>query len=171
MMATKATMATIAIDFDNARAVSALERLSRVMSNPAPALKAIGDQLIESTRQRIAAGGPGPHGEPWDRNSPVTMSLAAAHGKKPAGNRPLIDSGLLMDTLSYAVRGDTLYVGTNRFADDWQGGAAVLQFGTDRAGRGHKIHIPPRPFLGVSDDDAREIEVTVADVLRGLTEG
>ncbi|MDR1936003.1 MAG: phage virion morphogenesis protein [Candidatus Accumulibacter sp.] len=162
----------ITIELDNARAMAALNRLLRAGVNPAPVLKAIGEDLVESTRQRIHAGGPGPHGEVWERNSPVTMALAAKFNRpKKMGNHPLVDSGILMDTISFRVSGDTLYVGTDRFADEWEGGAAVLHFGTDRAGRDHKVKIPARPFLGVSNDDADEIEATVNEVLSRLVDG
>jgi phage gpG-like protein len=100
------------------------------------------------------------------------MALAAKHGRpKKMGNHPLVASGILMDTISYMVDGKSLYVDTDRFADDWNGGAAVLQFGTDRAGRGNKVTIPARPFLGISDSDAREIEETVHDYLSRLIDG
>ncbi|MDR0578079.1 MAG: phage virion morphogenesis protein [Candidatus Accumulibacter sp.] len=113
-----------------------------------------------------------PNGETWEPNSPVTMALAAKHGRpKKMGNHPLVASGILMDTISYMVDGKSLYVDTDRFADDWNGGAAVLQFGTDRAGRGNKVTIPARPFLGISDSDAREIEETVHDYLSRLIDG
>lgn len=55
-----------------------------------------------------------------------------------------------------------MLVGTNRFAGEWTGGAAVHQFGS-RNGR-----IQARPFLGLSDEDAQQIEDAVADCLGGL---
>jgi hypothetical protein len=82
----------ITFDADSSQARAALKRLENSVDDPAPALKAIGESLVESTKQRIAAGGPGPNGEKWARNSEATMEIAAKRGKKPAGNRPLIDS-------------------------------------------------------------------------------
>jgi len=49
-------------------------------------------------------------------------------------------------------------IGTNRFADEWDGGAAVHQFGS-KDGR-----IPARPFLGLSNSDER----MVLDILNGF---
>jgi phage virion morphogenesis protein len=161
----------VAIEVDNARVLAALDRLARAGRNPAPALKSIGEQLIESTRKRIERGGPGPAGERWAPNSPVTMALAKARGRKKFGPRPLIDSGILMDTIAKAVSGNTLVVGSNRFAEDWPHGAAVFQFGSHRAGRGHKVTIPPRPFIGISDDDARDIVATIYDFLDRAVRG
>ena len=163
----------ITIELDNARVTAAFKRLLHAGVNPAPVLKAIGNDLKESTYQRIYAGGFGPKGEIWSENSHITMALAAKFNRpKKMGNHPLVASGTLMnDSLHSRVEGDTLYVGTNRFAKDWDGGAAVFHFGTDRAGKYHNITIPARPFLGVSDDDAREIETTVYEVLSKAIDG
>ncbi|MDR0577759.1 MAG: phage virion morphogenesis protein [Candidatus Accumulibacter sp.] len=159
----------ITVEVDNKRALAALNRLIRAGANPSPVLKSIGEDLIASTKRRIAAGGPGPNGETWEPNSPVTMALAARFKRpKERGNHPLVDSGILKETIDHMVDGKTLYVGTDRFADEWNGGAAVFQFGTDRAGRGHKVTIPARPFLGISDSDARNIETTVKNFLSSL---
>ncbi|MDR1648409.1 MAG: phage virion morphogenesis protein, partial [Zoogloeaceae bacterium] len=139
--------------------------------DPKPFLKGIGPYLVASTKKRIERGGPGPKGETWAPNSEVTMRLAGVLGMgdgKRAGNRPLIDSGMLMGTIAYQVVGHTLYVGTGRFDNPRIG--AALQFGTTRAGRGHKVTIPPRPFLGISEEDAREIEAALADELQRLLE-
>ena len=39
----------------------------------------------------------------------------------------------------------------------------VHQFGTDRAGRGHNVHIPARPFIGASDGAIDAIAEGLAD--------
>lgn len=67
--------------------------------------------------------------------------------------RPLVDTGLLQDTIRYQITagGNGVEIGTNRFSGEWEGGAAVHQFGS-RDG-----DIPARPFLGLSANDEREI--------------
>lgn len=65
---------------------------------------------------------------------------------------PLVDTGELRDGIRYQVTGGkTLEVGTNRFAGEWEGGAAVHQFGNKKG----TIHA--RPFLGISDADRGEV--------------
>ena len=67
--------------------------------------------------------------------------------------RPLVDTGALQDTIRYQITpgGKGVEIGTNRFAGEWEGGAAVHQFGS-RDG-----NIKARPFLGLSADDERAV--------------
>ena len=60
-------------------------------------------------------------------------------------------SGILQGTIRYEVAGDSLFVGTNRFAGDWDGGAAVLHFGSKDGS------IPARPFLGADEEDVQRM--------------
>jgi phage virion morphogenesis protein len=146
----------ITVTFDSAKVRAALERLAESLADPSPVLKAIGEQLVESTRRRFDTG-VAPDGTPWLTNK-----------KAPAGKKPLIDTGDLMRTINFQIDGDTLYVGTDRFSEEWEAGAAVLQFGTTRAGRGNNTTIPARPFLGLSQEDEDMIDETVMDYLSGL---
>lgn len=70
-----------------------------------------------------------------------------------ANMRPLVDTGILQDTIRYQLTpgGKGVEIGTNRFGGEWEGGAAVHQFGS-RDG-----DIPARPFLGLSASDEREV--------------
>jgi len=79
---------------------------------------------------------------------------------KLASTSPLVDSGKLKRTIRYLITDDGagVVIGTNRFADEWDGGAAVHQFGS-KDGR-----IPARPFLGLSNSDER----MVLDILNGF---
>lgn len=77
--------------------------------------------------------------------------------KKSAGllanKKPLIDSGLLQDSIRYQLinGGNGVEVGTDRFSGEWDGGAAVFHYGS-RDGK-----IPARPFLGMSAADETEV--------------
>lgn len=66
---------------------------------------------------------------------------------------PLVDTGILQDSIRYQVQpgGKGVEIGTNRFAGEWTGGAAVHQFGS-KDGK-----IPARPFLGISASDRGEV--------------
>lgn len=84
-------------------------------------------------------------------NKDGKLSKKAAN--KVANFRPLIDTGILQDSILYQVAGggNSVAIGTNRFAPEWEGGAAVHQFGNKKG------TIPARPFLGVSDSDRAEV--------------
>jgi len=77
-----------------------------------------------------------------------------------ANMRPLVDTGILQDTITYQLidNGNGVEIGTNRFAGEWEGGAAVHQFGSEDG------NIPAREFLGISQDDERD----VLDILVGF---
>ena len=154
----------ITVDFDAAAIAQALGELERRVSPEglqAP-LTAIGELLAESTRQRFAAG-TAPDGSRWAPNAESTYlgllgrgdgrkkdgKVGARGVNKVMGKKPLVASGQLAGSIRYQLLpgGTGVEVGTNRFADAWDGGAAVHQFGS-RDGR-----IPARPFLGLSDAD------------------
>ena len=71
----------ITIEFDNTRVTAALKRLIRAGANPTPVLKVVGEHLVESTLQRIRAGGPGPNGEIWEKNSPAYLFYMTLFGQ------------------------------------------------------------------------------------------
>lgn len=154
----------ITVEFDSGRITQALGELQQRVSPEglqAP-LKAIGELLAESTRQRFETG-TAPDGSRWAANAENTYlgllgkkdvrnkdgRIAASGIKKVMGKKPLVASGQLAGSIRHQLLpgGTGVEVGTNRFADAWDGGAAVHQFGS-RDGR-----IPARPFLGLSDAD------------------
>ncbi len=154
---------------DNSPAVIArLAEIRQHFDDLSPAMLSIGELLTESTKQRFTTG-TAPDGSRWAPNAPATVlgalaKISGAYSKRTgkltkkgsivaAGKRPLVDSGLLQDTIGYQLidGGNGVEVGTNRFAGEWEGGAAVHQFGS-RDGK-----IPDRPFLGISPDDESDI--------------
>lgn len=157
----------ITIELDVAPVIARLDQLLRALGPgglQAP-LAEIGEDLVESIKRRFDTS-TAPDGRRWEPNSMSTIMgmLEGSSGNfrkdgrvskkgatRVANKKPLIASGVLQDTISYEIAGDSLFVGTNRFAGQWDGGAAVHQFGS-KDGR-----IPARPFLGVDDDDVRRI--------------
>lgn len=131
----------------------------------------IGEVLGESTKQRFSTS-TAPDGTPWAPNAQATIEaylnrdaknfrkdgrLNQRGAARAANKKPLVDTGQLADSIIYQIidGGLGLEIGTNRFADEWDAGAAVHQFGNKKG------TIPARPFLGVSDQD----EVDVLDIL------
>lgn len=153
----------ITIEIDDASIRRQLQKLAEVSGDPSPALRAIGENLVQSTNDRFVSG-TAPDGSKWPANSPVTLA------RKAPRTKPLIgETGALMDTIRYQLQGnDTLLVGSN------QEYAAAQQFGMPKgyAGktkRGSPIpwgDIPPRPFLGLSDEDRSGILEELAAHIR-----
>jgi phage virion morphogenesis protein len=153
-------MATYTIEIDSNRIQGLLQRLAKAVSPEEFQLTMgeIGDDLVHSTGQRFIQG-IAPDGSPWKALSPVTLALRVKRGRP--GTRPLIDTGTLKGSVNYDAQPDGLTLFVNRQYGGGRATAAVHQTGTDRAGRGHKVTIPARPFLGVSDSDVDQMERTI----------
>ncbi|HFE31939.1 MAG TPA: phage virion morphogenesis protein [Gammaproteobacteria bacterium] len=144
-----------------------LARLNRLASFDASSmLTDIGETLVSSTTQRFVDG-KGPDGSPWEPLAESTRLARVGGGKKSrkkdgsfrAGAlrvldnmKVLVDRGHLRDSITYQVGTDEVAVGSNKAY------AAIHQFG-GQAGRGQAVTIPARPFLGISADDEREINL------------
>lgn len=134
-------MAGIIIKMDGLDAVrKKLGDIAGIMSRPGPLLKAIGDRVVEQTKQRFEAGGPAPDGAQWAK--PKTPN------PKRRGTLRVTDH--LRDSIRHQVSGSTLMVGSNKVY------AAIHQLG-GKAGRGQKVSIPARPYLGLNNDNSDEI--------------
>lgn len=145
------TGARITFTFDDHEFRGALRHLRDKVRHPAPLLTDIGPKLVSNTHDRFNAGRD-PWGRPW---APLNPAYAAV--KK--GAHILIESGMgggLMGSITSAVEGDSVIVGSNKVY------AAVHQFGATILPR--QAGIPARPYLGFSDAD-RE---AVLDVLEAL---
>lgn len=154
------------ISVDDHEVLARLGQLIRRGKNPSPVLQGIGEALAESTQQRFQTS-TGPEGRRWAGNSDSVLrrilhstkgnftkkgGLSAKGSRRLAGKKPLVDTGVLADTIHYQVAGSSVSIGTNRFAGEMENGAAVHQFG-GLAGRGRNVKIPARPFLGFSASD------------------
>jgi phage virion morphogenesis protein len=134
------------------------------------AAKQVGEALVSSTIRRFAQQRD-PEGRPWKPLSAVTIYGALRFTKKgqvtkrserqARGRLILIQSASgLRNSISSSASGSKAFIGTNvKYA-------RIHQLGGD-AGRGKKVKIPARPFLGVSDADQQEI---VRIVTRALEE-
>ncbi len=177
-------MPAIRIPLDEGEVRRTLERLAATASDLSPALRQIGELLVDSTKRRFVDGR-APDGTPWAPNSPVTVleylrrlggtrtrsgGLSARGRRLAAGKRPLVGETRRLSTeIFYEARRDRLLLGSPLvYAAVQQFGARRGQFGTTY--RGAPIpwgDVPPRPFLGISDEDARAIlEVLEAHLRR-----
>lgn len=134
------------VKVENAQAIGrALVGLQLRMRDLRPVLREIGASLLTSTQRRFEDE-QAPSGAPW---APILRSGAI-----------LRDSGRLYQSLTYAVGQSQVEVGTNVVY------ARIHQLG-GKAGRGRKVTIKPRPYLGLDDADRRELLEIVNDYVRG----
>lgn len=140
---------SITIEDDGFR--DALTRLIARTHELRPVFEEIGSALLATTQQRFEAEA-GPDGAAWPAHSAATVL------RRGAGAPKLRDRGHLYASLTYAASRFKAEVGTNRVY------ARIHQFG-GKAGRGRKVTIPARPYLGVSDADRRMIGEILTDHL------
>lgn len=150
----------IALKADTKRLADKFARLQAAVADLTPVLDEIGQTLVTSVNMRFARG-TGPDGEAW---APLTT------GETPI----LVKSGRLRDSITHAVTGDSVTVGTNLLY------AATHQFGATIKPKNAKalaftvggkfvmaktVQIPARPFLGISDQDVDLVEGVIDDRL------
>lgn len=167
------TAFTITVEDEQVRA--ALRRLRGKTDNLGPVLKAIGEDLVESTKRRFETA-TAPDGSAWAPNTQTTIlrylgitggnynkdgRLSKKGAERVMGKKPLTgETGSLKQQIHYQVSGNVLEVGsTMKYA-------AMQQFGGSK-GQFPNLwgDIPARPFLGLSPADISNIEQTVLDYL------
>lgn len=125
-------------------------KASSKMGDTKKALMAsIGEALVSSTLKRFDAE-EGPDGKPWQ----PSKRAAAESGKT------LSDTGLLRDSIAYAATPSSVMVGSTKKY------ARIHQMG-GKAGKGHHVSLPARPYLGVSKEDREEVMAVMAEFLAG----
>jgi phage gpG-like protein len=180
--------ASIALDIKGlpeiARAARAISELGDLPLNElAETLGAVG---VSQTQARIASGGPGPDGEEW---APLSDGYKDKKAAQSSGGL-LSFGGFLFASLSSEASGAGVEWGSNL---DY---AAIHQFGDDGseikvashiriisqafgenlpfpvavtvAGFTRQQNTPARPYLGVSADNAEEIEATALEFVKGF---
>lgn len=120
-----------------------LSRLAGKVGTIQPALKTIGETLVNSTRERWDQQ-IDPDGKDWQPLKPATLKRKAKK-KKPL--KILLQDDQLRFTISPQVEENTLIIGSP------QKYAATHQLGR-KIGKGT---IPARPFLGISKQDEADI--------------
>lgn len=132
-----------------------IARLIRRFDNPQPALRAIGEILVEFTKERFARSSD-PYGTPWAPNAETTLRAALARHSKHrtksgqpsalgqrflAGKKPLIgESKSLSTQIHYRLLPGTVEVRSSMVY------AAIHQFGGT-------IHMPARSQLAYFRQD------------------
>lgn len=166
----------ITISADDRTVIAALRQIAGRLGDVAPGLKAIGETLTESTKRRFDTG-TGPDGAQWAPNSPVTIlkylgaykgsftktgRISAKGADRAISKRPLIgETRSLSSTINWTLDGNAVLIGSPMiYAAAQQFGADAHEFGAAPWGS-----IPPRPFLGVSEEDRRDILDVFSDYL------
>lgn len=131
---------------DNSKGVVAQLKLGREkIADTLPLMKSISVVASFSVSRNFEVGGrPG-----WKPLAPATIRFKMKHGKPL---RPLVFSG----ALSQIVRTATKTFALIGVQPRTQAYAAIQHFG-GKAGRGHKVTIPARPYMVLQPEDKADI--------------
>lgn len=139
-------------------ALSALEQSELVTS--------LARRVQEQTRRRIRVSKTSPDGIPWKPNRAGTSTLLAA--------------GALLRSIDFLVDGGQAIIGTGLvYARIHQRGGKIvpkskkaLRFvAGGKVVFARSVTMPARPYMGVSDEDGREIEETASDFVEAILGG
>jgi phage gpG-like protein len=152
-----------------------IARLLRAVENPAPALKAVGELVVEFTKTRFEVS-QDPYGKPWAPNSDTTLrQLLHSHGKNftrkgsvsargqrvLASKKPLIgESKSLSTQFAASVKGNAVEIRSSMIY------AAMQQFGGSKS-QFPKLwgDIPARPFF---PDSQKGLPAALAGRIAGV---
>ena len=144
----------------------AFNRLLQAGLDLTPAMRAIGEHMLNTTRER-SRDEKAPDGTPWAELSDVTLKR-----KRRNVDKILTERGYLSGTIAYREGPDFVEIGSSRiYASTHQFGAAKGEFGgirTSLPGRSFFQpipwgDIPARPFLGVAGEDRDAITDAIRD--------
>ncbi|MFN4003324.1 MAG: phage virion morphogenesis protein [Hylemonella sp.] len=158
----------IVIEYDDAQVRQALARLASRSASLAPAMSAIGNAVRYDIMERFDSS-TAPDGSRW---KPLTAAAIVSRARRSAGSgvkkrraetlraftvgaKPLLDIGLLRNSVRVASVSDSAVV-VSAGGGRREKIAAIHNFG-GQAGRGRKVRIPARPFMGVSAEGKAEI--------------
>lgn len=106
--------------------------------------------------------------ETIQRGRPDWPPLKPSTVKRKGSDKPLIDTGKLLNSITHKVEDDTVKVGV---FGEYCIVAAVQEFGTNRAGRNRNVVIPARPYLRPTfDENKEEIERLIGSEVQAVIE-
>ncbi|HDL4131786.1 TPA: phage virion morphogenesis protein [Mannheimia haemolytica] len=132
----------IKITLNNTQAVKSLQQIANQLEQPRRRYGILGETLKKIHTARFKAE-QDPDGNNW---KPLASSTLALKRKRGKSTKILRQDGYLADKTAYNVTSDNVEFGSQEVY------ARLHQFG-GKAGRGKKVTVPARPWLGVGDKD------------------
>lgn len=132
----------IKITLNDTQAVKSLQQIANQLEQPRKLYGILGETLKKIHTDRFKAE-TDPNGNKWETLDDRTLALKRKRGKS---TKILRQDGYLADKTAYNVQADGVEFGSQEKY------ARLHQFG-GKAGRGKKVTIPARPWLGTGDKD------------------
>lgn len=138
---------TVKFSADLRQAERVLTGIVTRLSNFRPALTQMGDYMIARTRRNFR-GEHDPYGNPWKK---VTDKTYAEKVRNHKILKILQRDRNLLSSIHHEVSAKKVRIGSKDIK------SRIHQLG-GKAGRGRKVEIPARPYLGATSEDEKEIE-------------
>lgn len=154
---------------DDRQVEEGLGRLETQGTNLLPAMRSIGEIMLSSIEENFLQEGRYSDPDSWRGGSKSWRDLAPStveqRRKKGRGAHPILQvGGDLAASFSSHPTDDSVTVGSNKVQ------AHILHYG-GKAGRNHKVTIPARPIIAISEDEVEEIKNTIGDhLMKGVGE-
>lgn len=132
----------IKIDVNDKQVQTKLSAIARQLKQPRKLYGVLGETVKKLHKERFKQE-LSPEGKKWKALSPATVELKRKRGKS---QRILRQDGYLSDKTAYNYDDKRLEFGSDAKY------ARLHQFG-GQVGRGRKVNIPARPWLGISSND------------------
>lgn len=116
-------------------------------------MEQIGEALITSVSERFRSG-VGPDGKKWKPSQRAIKDGGKTLVKDPNGG--------LSNSILYEVSPQMVVIGTRDIPY-----ARIHQLG-GKAGRGLRVNLPARPYLGIDDEDRTEIKHMMVEHLKSM---
>lgn len=140
----------IEVKVDDRGAITLLKKLSKKMGDMSPVMKVIAGIMHDAVEENFKE-----EGRPrWTPLASATIGQREKKGHWPG--KILQVSGQLAASVTEKHTSRSAQVGTNKVY------AAIHQFG-GKAGRGHKVTIPARPFLKLDKGALEEIKRVIGE--------
>lgn len=170
-----------------------LDQLAGGMKNLRPALLSVGEYMLGQTEERFR-NQKAPNGKSW-------KPVASSYWRQKKVKKILTESSRLRRSIHYRASDDEVVIGTNvRYARIHQLGGEIAfpalfrtaKRGTKGKNKGrfmsgatkakhavdssftipaHTIKIPPRPFLGLSNDDEKAVREIIKEYVQRALKG
>lgn len=131
----------------------ALGKAAHKLGDTQALMESVGEALVSGTLKRFQ-NEEEPTGNKWPKSKRAAKE----------GGQTLTDTALLRRSIDYAATPNKVMVGSNLKY------ARIHQLG-GKTGKGHKVDMPARPYLGASKEDMEEVRETMADFLAGAFKG
>ncbi|WP_291325252.1 phage virion morphogenesis protein [Desulfovibrio sp. UCD-KL4C] len=143
-------MGGVSFKMDMTKMTKGLDLAMSKIASPQELMDAVGETLVSSTLQRFQDG-VDPDGKKWKTSQRADKE----------GGQTLVDSAILRDSITYEASPQMVCIGSNEIY------ARIHQLG-GKAGRGLKVTIPKRSYLGINDEDKTEIKALMMEELKTM---